>query len=115
MAAWPGTLPDLWSADGFEEQDADNVIVSPNEVGPPKRRRRSTAAMRTVRAGIDLTEAEYVIMRSFYESDCAHGAVSFTKDDAHGTERTFYFKRPPRYAYTGFNWWRVELELEERY
>ena len=115
MAAWPGTLPAFWGADDYEEQEADNLIVSPNEYGPPKRRRRTTSGLRPVSSTIDITEAQYQILREFFITDCAHGALSFTRTDAHGTSRTFYFARPVSYTYQGYDWWSARLSLLEQY
>lgn len=115
MPAWPGTLPALWTANGYREQDADNVIRSAPDVGPPKRRRRSTAAMRRIDCVVDLTDTQRATLKAFYAQDCAHGALSFTRIDAHGTSRTFYFEAPPAYSYAGYDWWQAELVLGEKY
>lgn len=115
MPAWPITLPAFWGADNFQESEAENLIISPMEVGPPKRRRRSTAAMRTVQSTVHLTESQYTILRNFFTQDCAHGALSVTRTDAHGVSRTFYFERPPQYTYVGYDWWQVTLMFLERY
>lgn len=115
MATWPITLPALWHADSFQESDADNLIRSPVDMGPAKRRRRTTAAERFVQNTIHLTNAQYTILRNFYAQDCAHGAISFTRLDAHGVSRTFYFERPPQYEYVAYDWWNATLTLSERY
>ena len=115
MAAWPGTLPALWTADGYQERDADNIIKSAPDVGPSKRRRRSTAAVRRVECVVDLTDAQRATLRTFYAQTCAHGALSFTRTDAHGTVRTFYFDAPPQYSYLSYDWWQARLMLEEKY
>lgn len=115
MATWPGTLPAFWGADNYREQEADTILKSPNDKGPPKRRRLSTAGLRSVTSTLDITEAQYEILRNFFKVDCAHGALSFTRIDAHGVSRTFYFERPVEYVYAGFDWWQATLTLSERY
>jgi hypothetical protein len=115
MAAWPGTLPAFWGAADYQEQEASNLLTSPNDIGPPKRRRRTTAGVRGVMSTVDLTEAQYQIMRTFFIVDCAHGALSFTRTDAHGTMRTYNFERPISYTYQGYDWWQARLILSERY
>jgi len=113
MAVWPGTLPDFFQVGGFVETGAVNTIRSTMDVGPDKLRRRTTTGIRRHQGDMWLTEAQYALMRTFYEDTHAFGSLSFTMDDAHGTNRTFRFITPPKYTTVGPNNWKVRLDLEE--
>lgn len=113
MAAWPGTLPDFFQVAGFVEIGANNIIRSAVDVGPEKVRRRTITNVRRHTGSMWLTAAQYTILRDFFENTHEYGALSFTMDDAHGTNRTFRFIVPPRYTTVGPNNWQVKLDLEE--
>ena len=113
MAAWPGTLPNLFQVQGFVETGAENTIRSNMDVGPAKLRRRTTTGIRTHSGAMWLTDAQYTAMRTYYEVTQKFGSLSFTLDDAHGTNRTFRFLTPPKYTTVGPNNWQVKLDLEE--
>lgn len=113
MAVWPVTLPEYWQVSGFKETGADNTIRTRMDVGPAKVRRRTATNIRTVSGRMWLTNAQYTIMRTFYETDTLYGSDTFTMDDVHGTNRTWRFTKPPEYTTVGPNNWQVTLNLEE--
>ncbi len=113
MAAWPATLPDFFQVGGFQETGADNIIRSKMDVGPDKLRKRTTTSTRKHAGNMWLTDAQYTILKTFFEDDHDYGALSFTMDDAHAVNQTFRFLRPPVYTTVGPNNWQVRLELEE--
>jgi hypothetical protein len=47
------------------------------EYGPPKRRRRSTAGIRTIKCRLALTTEQVDILDAFFLSDLAGGALTF--------------------------------------
>lgn len=77
MVDWPGTLPDLVSQPDYEEGFADVVIRSPMDTGRPKRRRRFTAAIKSLKVTIPLSGVELDIFTAFYEDDIKGGSLSF--------------------------------------
>lgn len=113
MAAWPGTLPQNFQTSGYQETGANNTIRTQMEVGPDKVRKRTSSDVRTVTGRMYITGAQYTIMRDFYENLHEYGALSFTKDDEHGTNRTWRFVKPPAYTHIGADNWWVRLEIEE--
>lgn len=113
MAAWPGTLPDFFQVDGYTEEGANNLIRSNMDVGPAKVRRRTTANIRSVTGRMWITAAQYTILRDYFEVTQAYGSLTFTMDDARGTNRTWRFVKPPRYTPNGPLEWIVQLTLEE--
>lgn len=116
MAEWPATLPDNFMAQGYTESPGQNVLETPMEVGPPKRRRRSTAARRPITGKMHMTDAQVEILDAFYEDDCGSGALPFTWTHPRtGAAATFYFKAqtPPKYANIGGDEWEVSIELEK--
>lgn len=113
MAAWPGTLPDFFQIRGFTETGADNIIRSSVDVGPEKVRRRTVTNVRRHVGNMWLTDSQYTELKTFFEVTHEYGALSFTMDDAHGTNQTFRFVSPPKYTTVGPNNWQVRLDLEE--
>jgi len=111
--AWPNTLPNFFQVKGFIETGAVNAIRSTMDVGPDKLRRRTTTGIRNHVGNMWLTTTQYTTLRTFFEDTISFGVISFTMNDAHGTNRTFRFIRPPRYTTIGPDNWQVKLELEE--
>ena len=113
MANWPASLPQF-SGDDYGEQDADNVLRSPTDVGPPKARRVSTAGPRIVTGSLDLTDAQVVTLQNFFKNDLLEGSLAFTRTNVHGASKSCRFLAPPRYNYAGFDWWSAAIQIEER-
>ncbi len=113
MAAWPGTLPQNFQVSGYAERGADNIIRTTMDVGPDKVRQRTVSNVRTVKGTMWLTPAQYTELRTFFEVTHQYGALTFTKDDEHGINRTWRFVTPPVYNTLGPENWQVKLDLEE--
>jgi hypothetical protein len=113
MAAWSGTLPQNFQVPGYSETGAENTLRTRMDVGPSKVRKRTTSNVRTVTGLMWLTPAQYTELRTFYEVTHEYGALTFTKDDEHGINRTWRFVKPPVYTTLGPENWQVRLELEE--
>jgi len=77
MATWPTGLscPIL---DSLSEQRQRNVASFQPEVGPPKMRRRSTAAGVLTTIAFRWTDAQVAIFDTFYITTIADGSMPFT-------------------------------------
>lgn len=114
MAEWPATLPADFLVDGFVETAPDNVIASQPDVGPPKTRRRQTAAMRRVEGVVKMTTAQVAIHDTFFTTTLFDGADPFDwTDPRSGANVSFlYFPHsPPVYAPAGGDNWQVTIKL----
>jgi hypothetical protein len=113
MANWPATLPQSFLVQGFSEMMPNNVIRSKMDVGPPKVRRRSTAAPTELmgRQAMTLTQTE--TLDTFYKDTTAYGSQEFTWDDPRtGDSVSMRFKAPPKLTALGNDYWMVEFQME---
>lgn len=77
MAAWPSSLPQLSLLAGAAETVQDATIRSEMDVGPAKRRRRYTAAVRRFSVPLILTVAQVATLETFYETTLSGGVDAF--------------------------------------
>lgn len=78
LATWPVGLPTDPMSQGYDEQLGDNVIRTAMDVGPPKKRPRSSAAVKPVSVTFDLTRAQVATLQAFYEATLGQGSLNFT-------------------------------------
>ena len=114
MATWPITLPDDFLTQAFAETAPDNVIASTMEVGPPKTRRRSTAAVRAITGIVRMTTAQVATHDTFFTDTTYDGAEAF--DWTHprtGASVSFLYQpgAPPVYTNAGADNWDVTINL----
>ena len=116
MATWPGSsvLPQVMEYNSYTETMPNNVLRTKMGVGPPKLRRRATAAIRPLSGTMVLTSTQVVALDTFYTSTLNDGVTSFdwTRPRATATA-SFRFREPPTYVAIADNLWRVKLSLEE--
>lgn len=100
--------------------DVQDARVRSNvDHGPPKMRRRFTAAYRTWDFSILVTGSEKAVLETFYTSTLSQGVTAFDWPDETGTTASFRFVRPPRYTLkvghnvVGSRLWEVGLTLEQ--
>ena len=112
MALWPASLPQIPLQSGFSQSRKDNNIRSQMGYGPDKTRRRTTVAIQSVIAAIELLEDELYILDDFYE---ANSAIPWTWKDFQQPsmpDASYRFMSPPAYRPMGGQWWSVTLNLE---
>jgi len=78
MATWPGTLPTSPLIEGYDEDWGEIAIHSNPDEGPPISRRRFTKGIDTVVWPMLLTKTQVNTLETFFKSDCAGGAITFT-------------------------------------
>ena len=113
MATWPATLPSYVLVEGYSEMPPVNSIRTQMDVGPPKVRRRSTAAPRPITCKQHMTKTQVAILDTFYVTTLSSGVDPF--DWTHprtGASVSFTFTEPPTYESLGGTAWGVTLKLE---
>lgn len=113
MPIWPPTLPDTPLRDGYQEAEADTVIETPMEAGPPKSRPRVTAGTRAFTCVFEFTGAELAQFKTFYRDTVANGALSFDwTEPVSGATATFKFTKPvPVHTAVGGDVYRTTCAL----
>ena len=114
MPTWPGTLPQNFSADGYDESPPDNVIRSQPDTGPAKIRRRTTANVRPYKTTLRFTAAQMTTFETFYVTTLVSGSLAFDWNEPRsGSVKSFRFVSPPKYQARGGDFWNVGLDLEQ--
>lgn len=112
MAAWPATLPQLPTLDGFQEQKVDITLRSPMDAGPPKVRPLYTAAPTDFTISLVLETTQRATLETFYETTLGFGTDSF--DWVHPVTQsaaTMQFTNRPGYTALGGGYWRTVLQV----
>ena len=97
MPDWPASIPFKFAAGQDRENGPQgNVIRTAMEHGPPKQRRRFTAAVRERQVTLPpLTAAALATFEAFVEGDLGGGVLSFTAADPwRGNSATWRFVVP---------------------
>ena len=101
MPTWPIDLPDL-PFSGVTMQDADAVLRTPMDSGPPSRRNRFTAHMQIAGYPMVLNGAEKATFDFFFRSTLSNGALAFDYVDVvNDTTVSLAFTAPPAWAQIG--------------
>ena len=112
MPQWPLTLSQCPIL-GWQETAASNVIEFDPDVGPPRRRRRSTLAGYEVSLQYRLSKAQLAILWAFWDTDLKDGALEF--DWPHprynGALRKAYIMQPPQVSQATNNLYIVSLSV----
>lgn len=74
---WPVTLPTYFDVNGYSEREPANTIRQTMDAGPPKVRRRSTAAPRPVTGQMVLTMAQVTALSTFFNTTTFSGTLTF--------------------------------------
>ena len=77
MAAFPGTLPTKPQMRGWKEIPGDTSITTQMEVGPPKKRNRSTLPLDEFEVTYILTTAQRATLLTFFHTTTSSGANDF--------------------------------------
>ncbi len=113
-AAWPGTLPQRLQVDDFQNSMPDGRLRSKTDKGPGKSRPRSKALGEPMSGSMEMTAAQWLILKGFISADLAVGTLPFTfPDPDEGADLLVRIgdAMPGRVNLGGDNW-RVSLSLE---
>lgn len=112
MVAWPAELPDMPLWRGLSRTRQKNYVDMPTDVGPGKRRRRSTGRSKTFNVTFSFTAAQFEIFDEFYDDETADGSLPFTAEDpATGDDATFYFQSEPVDAFMANDCIEVSFQI----
>ena len=96
MPTWPTQLPGFNS--GLRETQMDGFVRTPTDIGPGQQRRRYSATPVYFAGEMTFTQAERLTFQTFYNTELANGANTFTMDDpVTGNSATFQFTRAPNF------------------
>lgn len=108
MPTWPGSLPQYPLQDGYSAAEPNGLLASAMDQGPPKVRRRFSAAVTPVQCSWKLTDAQKATLKAFVKTDLAGGALTFTwpnpEDPPNTCAARFNPERLPVYAASGRRW-----------
>jgi len=74
---WPGGLPSKPQMDGWQELPGDTSLTSEMDVGPPKKRNRSTMPLDEFNVVYKLTTAQRATFMTFLQTTTASGVTEF--------------------------------------
>jgi len=97
MAAidWPATLPQRPLADGYSEQGPTDMLASPVERGPDKRRRAGAPSPGRISFTLALTPAQADALDTFFEVTTRYGVFRFNwPHPRKGTIEVAFAQRP---------------------
>lgn len=77
-AAWPSTLPDYVLQQGYDEKWGSTSISTSMEIGPAKKRNRTTAGIDRFQVQLLLTSDEVDALKIFWKTTVARGTLPFT-------------------------------------
>lgn len=75
---WPSDLPQTPLLDGYKETPQEGSISFQPAVGPPKRRKRSSAVGANIEASFLMTDTQYDSFLTFYEATLQQGSDAIT-------------------------------------
>jgi hypothetical protein len=113
MTTWPDALPAYPLLDGFRETVPNTVIRTDMEQGPAKVRLRTTAAARAMSVSYLMNKTQVTALETFYLATLQGGALAF--DFVHPRSNAVVscrFTKPPEYATSNGNFFKVAIELE---
>lgn len=77
MSAWPGTLPQQFEQEGYQETFPKVTIRTEMDVGPAKLRKRYTAAIKPFVGQMFMTPEQVETLETFFEVTTAYGSLAF--------------------------------------
>lgn len=76
-ATWPITFQQNLNEAGFTLEVPNQFIETEMDVGPKKRRRRTTASLEKISCSIWIEKTDYTTLKNFYDVTLAGGTLPF--------------------------------------
>jgi hypothetical protein len=114
-ASWPTTVRQYALAGITIKRETNRVEFKP-EVGPAKRRRRSSLATELLNFRTRVTIDEYADLDDFFTIDLKDGTFSFMRKDPRdldGTDCEFEFVEPPAFNHIDGDYGDITLSLRK--
>ena len=111
---WPAGVPKEFMKNGYDDGIADNRLRSPMDIGPGKKRRRSTWTPREVSGSIIMTKDQVATFEAWFNDTLAGGVYNFQLEHPRtGELLTWDMQNTPKpKPYMGEEW-LVPVELRE--
>lgn len=111
---WPAGLPQRFERQGYKDSPADNRVVTETDIGPPKKRRRSTIGIKTMSGTMKMTAAQLEDLEEFYYETVQETLpFNFPHPRLDG-DAVVTFKDWDIVGETGPDTWRVALSFEQQ-
>ena len=113
MAVWPASLPQTLLQASYKEMLPRTKIRTEMDAGPPKMRRRYTAAPRPLQATQNLTTTQVTDLKTFHNTTLLGGTLAFDwTDPIAGGTVSFRFVSEPEIVPLSGRYYRAAYELE---
>lgn len=114
--AWPVSVTEYALDGSMSEGPENNLAEFKPEVGPAKRRRRTSVATDLVAFDQLLTFTEWEALLDFYADDLQDGALTFTRHhprDIPGSTLEWQFMEPPKLKTSTYIFATVSIALRK--
>jgi len=114
---WPEALPSFLLRD-WSYGKQTSILKSDMEIGPPKRRKRTTAEGGSLTGSIEIDQQQFEVFKTFVESTLSGGINSFLWPDfISGTPKEVVLSIDTKgvlysVSQTGENTFKIKLKLE---
>lgn len=112
-ATWPITLQDKLNEAGFSLEIPNQYIETDMDVGPKKRRRRTTASLERISCSIWIEKSDYVTFKNFFDVTLAGGTLPFEFEHPFTGVLTEFTMSNPSITPVGGNELNVNMSWEE--
>ncbi len=111
MNAWPATLPQNFQREGYTYAKGDNRLMSEQESGAVKGRRRFSYIPEPFQGSMQMSRAQITTLEAFW--DATGGVLPFTMPGpaGGGTWVVQFGRKPPAWRNIGGDVWLVQLDM----
>lgn len=112
-ASWPSTLQQYLNETSFGIEFAQSWLESETQIGPKKRRRRTTQNFEKITCSILLDKDFYLTFKNFYDVTLNGGVLPFEFPHPITQVMTNYRMSPPQISILGGTTFSVTMGWEE--